>query len=40
MEIDAATIVIAALAILCFAIPIGYDQLSNKKKSDPEQEAE
>lgn len=37
MEIDAATIVIAALAILCFAIPIGYDQLSNKKSEEDEE---
>lgn len=30
MEIDLATIIISVLAILCFAIPIGIDQLKNK----------
>jgi hypothetical protein len=30
MEIDAATIIIAALAVLCFALPIGYDQMKSK----------
>jgi hypothetical protein len=34
MEFDAATLIIAALAILCFAIPIGYDQLKNKSKEE------
>lgn len=34
MKFDAATIIIAILAILCFAIPIGYDQLKNKSKED------
>jgi hypothetical protein len=34
MEIDAATIIIAALAILCFAIPIGYDQMNKKSDKD------
>ena len=34
MEFDAATIIIAALAILCFAIPIGYDQMNKKSDKD------
>jgi hypothetical protein len=34
MDIDLATIIISVIAILCFAIPIGYDQLKNKSKKE------
>jgi len=37
MEMDAATIIIATIAILSFAIPIGYDQLNNKSDKKDEQ---
>jgi|AntRauTorcE11897_2_1112592.scaffolds.fasta_scaffold00319_2 hypothetical protein len=34
MEIDFATIIITVLAVLCFAVPIGYDQLRNKSNKE------
>ncbi len=37
MEIDAATVIIAAIAILSFAIPIGYDQMNKKSDKDEEE---
>jgi hypothetical protein len=34
MDIDLTTIIVSVLAILCFAIPIGYDQFKNKSKKN------